>query len=53
MWTIIIIAVIAWFAFSHFKKKKYEAEAKRWSVDFRNDPSVKKVKSRLRWKDLP
>ncbi|MFC4291963.1 hypothetical protein ACFOWX_05995 [Sphingorhabdus arenilitoris] len=53
MWTLIIFAVIAWFVFSHFKKKKYEAEAKKWNVDHRREPGVKKVQSRIKWKDLP
>jgi hypothetical protein len=50
MLTLTIIAVVAWFAYSHMKKKKYEAEAKRWSVEHRKEQE--RSPKRIRWKDL-
>lgn len=50
MWTLIIIAVIALFAYSHMKKKKHEAAAKKWSVEHRRDQE--RSSKRIRWKDL-
>ncbi|NJM49597.1 MAG: hypothetical protein HC843_00760 [Sphingomonadales bacterium] len=53
MWTLIILAVVGLFFFSHLKKKKYEAESKKWNVDYRGETDAKKVQSRIKWKDLP
>ncbi len=50
MWTLIIIAAIALFAFSHIKKKRYEAKAKKWSVEHRHEQA--NSPKRIRWKDL-
>lgn len=50
MWTLIIIAAIALFAYSHIKKKKYEAEAKKWTVEHRAEQE--RSAKRIRWKDL-
>ena len=50
MWTLIVLAVVAWFAYSHIKKKKYEAEAKKWTVEYRNQED--RAAKRIKWKDL-
>ncbi len=51
MFTLIIMGLIAWFAFRHFAKKKREADRRNWSVDFRNT-DVRPVTHRLPWKEL-
>lgn len=50
MWTLIILAAAAWFAYRHFKKRKYQADAKKWSVEHQQQQG-RPVK-RIRWKDL-
>ena len=49
MWTLLIVAVMAWFAYAHLRKKKHEAEARKWSVDHKDNPAHDS--RRLRWKD--
>jgi hypothetical protein len=51
MFTVIILGLIAWFAFRHFAKKKREADRRNWSVDFRGR-DIRPVARRLLWKDF-
>jgi len=51
MFTLIILGLIAWFAYRHFAQKKRKADRRNWSVDFR-DTAIRPVTRRLPWKDL-
>jgi predicted negative regulator of RcsB-dependent stress response len=51
MFTLIILGLMAWFAYRHFANKKREADRRSWSVDFRNS-NIRSVTRRLPWKDL-
>ena len=51
MFTVIILALIGWFAYRHIAKKKREADRRNWSVDF-HSRDVRPVTRRLPWKDF-
>lgn len=51
MFTIIILGLIAWFAYRHFAKKKREADRRSWSVEFR-ESDIRPATRRLPWKDF-
>jgi len=51
MFTLIILGLIAWFGYSHFAKKKREADRRNWSVEFRNT-DIRPITRRLPWKDF-
>ncbi len=51
MFTLIILGLIAWFAYRHLAKKKREADRRNWSVDFRNT-DIRPVTRRLPWREL-
>ena len=51
MFTVIILALVGWFGYRHFAKKKREADRRNWSVDFRNT-DIRPITRRLPWKDL-
>ena len=51
MFTLIILGLIAWFAYRHLAKKKHEADRRNWSVDFRNT-DIRPVTRRLPWREL-
>jgi predicted negative regulator of RcsB-dependent stress response len=51
MFTLIVLGVIALFAWRYFERKKREAERRTWSVDFREN-DVRPINRRLPWKDL-
>lgn len=51
MFSLIILGLIVWFAYSHFAKKKREADRQNWSVDFR-DSDIRPITRRLPWKDF-
>ena len=51
MFTLIILALVAWFGYRHFARKKREADRRNWSVDFRNT-DIRPVTRRLPWKDF-
>ena len=53
MFKLNILVVVAWFAYRHFAKKKQARDARNWSVDFRNDRSIRPITRRLPWKELP
>jgi cbb3-type cytochrome oxidase subunit 3 len=52
MFTLIVFAAIAWFAYRHFAKKKRAADIRNWSVDFRNDKAIRPITRRLPWRNL-
>jgi hypothetical protein len=52
MFTLIILATIAWFAYRHFAKKKRAADVRNWGVDYRRN-DIRPVTRRLPWKELP
>ncbi len=52
MITLIIITVLAWFAYRHFARKKREVNRRNRSVDFRN-AEIRPITRRLPWKELP
>jgi len=39
MFTLIIIGLMAWFAYRHFAKKKRAVDRRNWSVNFRDSGS--------------
>lgn len=51
MFTLIILGLIAWFAYRHFANKKRTADRRNWSVDFR-DSDIRPITRRLPWKEL-
>ena len=51
MFTLIILALVAWFGYRHLAKKKREADRRNWSVDFRN-ADIRPITRRLPWKDF-
>jgi hypothetical protein len=51
MFTLIVLGLIAWFAYRHFTKKKREADLRNWRVEYRNS-DIKPVTRRLPWKDI-
>ena len=51
MITLIILGLVAWFAYRHFANKKRETDRRNWSVDFRN-ADIRPITRRLPWKDL-
>jgi hypothetical protein len=46
------VGLIAWVFISRKLRAKRAADAKNWSVDFRNDPEIRRMTKRLPWKDL-
>jgi hypothetical protein len=51
MFTLIILGLVAWFAYRHLAKKKRETDRQKWSVDFRK-ADIRPVTRRLPWKEL-
>ena len=51
MFTLIILALIGWFAYRHFAKKKRESDRRKWSVKFR-ESDIRPITRRLPWKDF-
>jgi len=51
MFTLIIIGLMAWFAYRHFAKKKRAVDRRNWSVNFRDSGSGP-ITRRLPWKEL-
>lgn len=51
MFTLIILGLIAWFAYRHFANKKRTADRRNRSVDFRDTP-IRPVTRRLPWREF-
>jgi hypothetical protein len=47
-----ILGLAAWLFISRKARAKRAADAKNWSVDFRNEPAIRPITRRLPWKDL-
>lgn len=51
MFTLIILGLVAWFAYRHLANNKREADRRNFSVDFR-EADIRPVTRRLPWKEL-
>ena len=52
MITLIILGVVAWFAYRYLARKKHEVNLRNRTVDFRNT-QIRPITRRLPWKELP
>ncbi len=53
MFTLIIFATMAWFAYRHLANKKRATDIRNWGVDYKNRSAIRPVTRRLPWKELP